>query len=439
MPTCWLPLRVGADVEWMRVLSEYGLEGDLACRPCASLPAARRRLLACCENCLAVIEGDVDYFFGFHGTPGIRERPQPIASRTETVPLPTALQDPVDVQPLESGSGSAWVILTAGGELIRFDLEARAVTLLASVPDALAPEPIPEPRFPPELEDHAEWRERQAAERERQAAERAPHALLVSPDGHFAAILSVNGSLGHVIDLRRGEATMRLDRGHHPHVGVGRFSCAFLQRNGRVLLVHPTAWCRLDVSDPATGELLTPRRPTSDGRPPRFRDYFHGGLTVSPAGTWIADDGWVWGPVGTVLSWSADAWLNGNPWECDGGPSARRLCFRPYYWDKPMCWVNETELAVTGIGWDDEHIISGVRLFDVTSGLERLAFAGPEGELFYDKHLFSSHPDGLQAWDPATGERLATLPGFRPSRHQRSARELIEPRGDHIVRWRIPA
>ena len=422
----------GGSVSWVRLLPEYGLEGDLACRRCASLAAERRELLACCEDCVAVIERDVSYFDGFQGTPGIRERTQPLASTAEAVPLPAGLQDPLDLQPLESASGSVWVVLTAAGDLVRFDLDDRAATLLASAPIALAREPIPEP--PPELTDHGEWRERQAATR-------APRALHLSRDGRFAAIVAVHGSLGEVIDLRRGVATMRLDRGDS-HVWACRFSCAFLERDGRTLLVHPTAWNRLDVSDPATGELLTPRGGTSyrrgEGYPPHYLDYFHGALAVSPSGAWIADDGWVWHPTGILRSWSVEAWLNGNVWESEDGPSVRALCARDYYWDKPICWVGETALAVSGIGSDDDHIIPGTRVFDVKSGAEQLAFAGPDGELFYDERLFSSNPDGLQVWDPSTGERLARLEGFRPTRHHPSARELIELRGDHLLRWRTP-
>ena len=67
-------------LEWWRVLPEQGLGGDLICRACSALPGAQRRLVSCCEGCLAVIEQDVSYFLGFLGTPKIRERPQPLAS-----------------------------------------------------------------------------------------------------------------------------------------------------------------------------------------------------------------------------------------------------------------------------------------------------------------------------------------------------------------------
>jgi hypothetical protein len=416
-------------LEWWRVLPEQGLGGDLICGACSALPGAQRRLVSCCEGCLAVIEQDVDYFRGFLGTPKIRERPQPLASEIEVIALPATLQGALDVQPNEAGPGSAWVFLTGGGELFAFNLEDGELTPLLFAPEAVAPEPVPEPAFPPEQRDHSEWRAWEAATR-------APRALALSRDGRFAAIVAVHGSTGTVIDIPRAARTMRLDRGDH-HVWACRFSCAFLEHDGRTLLAHPTAWNRLDVSDPTAGELLTARDAPDQGSA-RDLDYFHGALSVSPSGDWVADDGWVWHPVGVVRSWSAKRWVSRNPWESEDGPSLRKLCWRNYYWDKPTCWVGDTTLAVTGIGTDDDHMLPGVRIFDVASGTEQLAFAGPDGELFYDKHLFSSNPEGLQAWDPRTGERLAQLPGFTPTRHHHSAKELIEIRPDHILRWRIP-
>jgi hypothetical protein len=193
--------------------------------------------------------------------------------------------------------------------------------------------------------DHDDWRGWQSRTR-------APRALHVSPDGRYAAVVAVHGSSGVVIDVERTTITMRLDRGDH-HVHACRFSCAFFRSGGRTLLVHATDANRLEVSDPATGELLTERGPpppwTGYGTaPPHHLDYFHGALLVSPDGEWIADDGWAW-------------------------------------------------------------------------------------------HPYAASPDGLVAWDASTGERLGEVPGFTPSRQPRRARELIELRGERVVRWRIRA
>jgi hypothetical protein len=55
------------------------------------------------------------------------------------------------------------------------------------------------------------------------------------------------------------------------------FPLAFVQRDSKWLLIHATQWNRLDVSDPATGELLTdrplPQVETGKSRPKHDLDY----------------------------------------------------------------------------------------------------------------------------------------------------------------------
>jgi hypothetical protein len=91
--------------------------------------------------------------------------------------------------------------------------------------------------------------------------------------------------------------------------------------------IHRTSWNRLDLSDPATGAPLSDRGPTSyrqgEPRPDYYLDYFHGRLHVSPGAKHIADDGWVWHPVGLVTVWDLEAWL-GSAWESEDGPTKRR-------------------------------------------------------------------------------------------------------------------
>ncbi len=157
-------------------------------------------------------------------------------------------------------------------------------------------------------------------------------------------------------------------------------------------------------------------------RPPQHLDYFHGALAVSPSGAWIADDGWVWHPYGIVRTWSAEAWLEGNAWESEDGSSVRLLCQRAYYWDKPVCWVGDTALAVTGIGSDDDHIISGVASSTSSPGWSSLHSQAPREICSTTNTSSPRTPEGLEASNPWTGERLARLEGFRPSRHYRSAR-----------------
>jgi hypothetical protein len=225
---------------------------------------------------------------------------------------------------------------------------------------------------------------------------------------------------------------------------------------GRTVAIHRTDWNRLDVSDPSTGELLTDRSPTGwhqgQERPEHYLDYFHGALYVSPGGTRIADDGWVWHPVGIPRVWSLDRWLSENVWEPEDGPSKMELCARSYYWGEAVTWIDERFIAIGGIGEDDELMIDGVRIFDLASSAdlhhlpdtgpchaqEVKKLPGPAGVFFSDgMRLFSSDGTGLSRWDLGEGAHTGQIPDFRPAHHHRGANELIQLINDAIVRWKI--
>ena len=127
-------------------------------------------------------------------------------------------------------------------------------------------------------------------------------------------------------------------------------------------------------------------------------------------GTQILDDGWVWHPVGNPVTWSLERWLSENVWESEDGPSRRDICARAYYWDKALIWLDEKRVAIGGIGDDEQEIIAGARIFDITRvgdpgpqwrhdwpwALELTAFPGPTGEFFSDgTSLYSSDARGL--------------------------------------------
>lgn len=80
--------------------------------------------------------------------------------------------------------------------------------------------------------------------------------LHVSASGLFAAVVNDYGRLGEVIDVRSGQLTMALDNGGG-HEETVPFSLAFARHRGRDMVIHRTAWNRLDVSDAAGGRLLT--------------------------------------------------------------------------------------------------------------------------------------------------------------------------------------
>jgi hypothetical protein len=403
--------------EHVRLLTGRGLEFDVCCAACdrAALDGRPPELLVACEGCVARCTSEDWELLAWRGEPGILARPEPFDTTVAEVPLPVPTADLV---PLTAGSRPLWLLLAEDGRIGRFDADSGEWDLLAraTVPD--------EP-------GHQPW-----------AGHRMRQRLHAGPLGDFAAVVNDYGQHGQVVDLRTGSVTLTLHGGSY-HPETVPFSLAFARHQGRTVVIHRTDWNRLDASDAASGELLTRREPTSyrhgEPRPAHYLDYFHGALRLSPGGRWIADDGWVWHPVGMPTVWDAQSWLNGNVWESEDGPSQHLLCQRGYYWDTPMCWTGENLLAVSGIGSDDEAMLQGVRIFDVSTGAEAAAFAGPAGALFAaEDRLYSAAPDGLEVWDPRTGERTGTVPGFVPTSYHPGADELAGISGGVLRRWAIP-
>lgn len=258
--------------------------------------------------------------------------------------------------------------------------------------------------------------------------------LCCSPQGDYAAIYQASGQLGVVFEIATGRVTLGLDRGDYRPEN-SHFPVAFFRHEGQTLLATATGWNRLEVVDPATGLIRTERSLTSD----QALNYFHSQLLVSSDSTWIVDNGWVWHPAGIIRSWNLNEWVRHNPFESEDGPSVRELAVRTYYWDGPICWVNENTVAIWGWGSDDELLIPAIRLMDVVSGKELSWFAGPQvrkatcwppkkiaTSLFFDVYLASvSDEVGTAIWDIATGERLLHEASFVPTDYHPKSKDYL--------------
>lgn len=267
-------------------------------------------------------------------------------------------------------------------------------------------------------------------------------SLRAAPDGRLAAIAEREGRRAVVLEPATGRVTMRIlrDDYHEEHCP---FPIAFFAIGGRLFLAHATAWNRLDVSDPATGELLTERHiaPYKDARPEHYLDYFHADLVPSPDGERVIDNGWVWAPSGCVRAFSLRRWVEENPWESEDGPSVKDLCWRSYYWGGPVAWLDATSVAVWGLGEDDLLLTPGARIFNGVTGEEIRSFAGPaRGLASVPPYLVAFDAEsGTSVWDVETGERLAHEAGLCPIAQHPASRELLmrEPgegfRVSHLV------
>lgn len=286
----------------------------------------------------------------------------------------------------------------------------------------------PGPRYRDEP-DHQPW-----------CGHRLRRRLHACPLGRFAAVVDDYGHHGQVIDLQTGTVTLTLDGGDY-HPDTVPFSLAFTDCEGRAVVIHRTAWNRLDISDASTGELLTRRELAShrqDEPPGHYLDYSRRAAPFS-GGRWIADDGWVWAPVGVPCVWDLRRWLSGDLWEADDGPSRRSLCPRAYHWDVPMCWTGENLLAISGIGSDDEAMLDGVRIFDVTTGSEVAAFAARPVRCSALDVACSPRPVAVLrcgAQPPASGP--GTSLGFAAVAHHQYAGELVAVGDGLLHRWTAP-
>ena len=319
-----------------------------------------------------------------------------------------------DLAPLVDEAGPGWLVLDAGGVISRWDLAVGTCEALAmaSVPG--------EP-------GHRAWCGHELRRR-----------LHASTTGRFAAVVNDYGRLGEVIDLRAGQVTMTLDSGGY-HAETVPFSLAFARHHGQDVVIHRTDWNRLDVSEAASGRLLTAREPTGyragEPKPAHYLDYFHGALYLSPDGARIVDDGWIWQPAGIPMAWELAAWLEGNGWESEDGPTKVDFCWLEE-WDRAFTWIGNHRVAIEDTG--DGESPACTRVFDLAqaaspgSGRARQAaeiavLHGPEGRFFSDgATLLSSSEDGLSRWDPFTGARTGFTPAFSPAYCNPATRELAE-------------
>ena len=391
-----------ASVVNIRFLSGMKLEYDLYCRECAARAkdGEKTEVFTACQACVdAVYDADDD--FEWFGAPEIAE---------QLVPFDATLfgrQIPVENEAVLAVAEDGRVFEFFDGVLSEIGEEKRFLMRLAW---PVEPEP--------------DWGKIRLVRR-----------LIISKATRFMALINDFGRYGIIVDLEKRASALHLDRGDY-HPEQTPFPAAFFESEGRTLLVHGTAWNRLDISDPQTGDLLSVRESTAcenKKRPPHYLDYFHGRLRVSPGGKWILDDGWEWGPAGIPTWWSLDKWLKENVWESEDGPSRQHHIHWAYRWNVPMTWLDEGRLAVSGIGSDDEAMLAGARIFAL-DGKELFAFAGPSGEFFSDgERLFSVEDDGLQIWDVETGARTGTIAGFCPQFQIEGA--LIEITGRMLRRW----
>ncbi len=331
-----------------------GQDSELLCDDCARAASDVLAICAACEQRVRAKE-----LSAVTGSPAAIDAPSPLRLVHEAIEL--ECPELVDLQPITGADRNRWIGLTADA-LYELDLDARSARRICAT-------------------DHGS-------------------ELLVSDRGRYAAVYQTRGITGAVISLETGAVTFPLVREPY-HAEHCDFPIAFVERDGKTLVCFAPLWNRVDLFDAATGELLTPRDEEQ-----KSLDYFHCGLTVSPDQTRIADNGWVWHPVGEVVTWSLEAW-RANPWESEDGASKKLLVWRTYFWDGPVAWLDDRRLLVWGYGKDDGQLADAVMIYDtVTGAFERWIGGVPGGAMFVDQHLYVLGNGRLSIWDTERGVRL---------------------------------
>lgn len=395
------------DTSYLVRFTGQGMDHELLCDACEKTAP---RYVSICSACHHVRMGRIFDQAGIRGRPEIRTRETALRFEHRELSLPALTGRTLKaVTALGTGNRSVWLAVDERGELLRLDLEEDTLTRVGAV----------------------------SAEALDLSAELTLHA---SPCGRFAAVVNSRGSRGVVLELMSGAVKLALDRGDY-HVEHCEFSVAFFRDGDRTLVVHATEWNRLDVTDPATGELLTrreftPAKEGSNARGEHELDYFHCGLTVSPDGAWLVDDGWVWHPVGMLASISLRRWLHENVWESEDGPSRKLLRECCYYWDAPSYFAGPRTLVTWGFGGDADSLMDAAMLFDVESGNLLRWFPGPRGHFHGDGNLLlaTSQDQGTCVWDLETGERLHQDAALKPTAWHPSARRFLTVLPEGAVR-----
>ncbi len=386
---------------------------DLVCSACEQeLRAGREVRLAtvCCE-CFARAKTN-GWWKGILGRPEIRIGTERVRFEHREINIPgLANLGIVDIQPIKN-LGGEWLACSSTGSIVHINTDLASSQVVASLSS-----------------EDVDFEAGVLASNQEGWLKGSPYTFRVSVDGRRAVFANSYGRRGVVLDLDTGRVIMRVQR-DDGHEDVSAFPLAWLDYNGRTLLVHGTEWNRVDVSDVETNALLTDRIPTSyllgEPSPAHYLDYFHGGLLVSPSGRFIADNGWVWHPFGVIRTWSVDRWLGENVWESDDGGSVRDFCGREAYWDGPICWLDDSRLIVWGYGVDAKSLLSAALIFHVETGAQESWFPGPLGSLAFDAFLFSfSAEEGMSVWDVATGERIGCDPAFCPAGYHPSSKQFV--------------
>ena len=177
----------------------------------------------------------------------------------------------------------------------------------------------------------------------------------------YICISEKYGLNASVINIETGKIQKFSREDYHADVSV--YSTGFIERDGKILLIHQTQWNRLDITDLESGEILTKRDIKIELTPDKhnkktgeiikgkrksenYLDYFHSSLHISPDGKNFLSNGWVWSPVDNIRCFNVREFF-----------SKYELCSfgieyaNGYNWDRPCTFIDNDTFVIIA----DDH------------------------------------------------------------------------------------
>lgn len=224
----------------------------------------------------------------------------------------------------------------------------------------------------------------------------------------YAVIYTKLGTKGLI--LRGGMVIREINRSYY-HAGVFEYPIAmFRLPSGREVLAHcPDEYCRLQIEDLATGEVLA----KSNG--PKPADFFHSRLAACPSGRRLLSAGWIWHPVDAVKVYDLTTAFADSTHLDEGG-----LKIDAWAEESSAVFLSEGRLlvALNGVEDEDGETAEGgvLRLFDLDEvkllsavpTAQRIGTMMPVG----NDHVLALH-DHLRLIDLHTGQAVRSWPSIR--------------------------
>lgn len=121
---------------------------------------------------------------------------------------------------------------------------------------------------------------------------------ITSENGEYVLLFQKLGTKGLL--LKNGELLREINRSYYQS-SVYEFPAAFFTFKSRTYLIHcPFQYCRLDIEDAETGEILT------DKIDRKTQDIFHSRLEVSNDNKFLLSKGWVWHPMDVIEAYDIE-------------------------------------------------------------------------------------------------------------------------------------